>query len=337
MLEPRRIEMDVQPQAIEKLGNGTYYYNYDIQSKQVTIIDGEDQKEETRWTYIQAHLRGVPNYAACVQGIIRQFVTAEDELSLINKYSAYQMGVINDSSICTEYQEYVVLVSSIKSNVKKDFNIEEIDTKYDLLPTQADIVNLLKILVSTTTLTDVQALSCKSFYPTWESCIGKSLTTNDKVTYKGALYKVIQTVNPVLEHQTPDLVPANYNVINEVNAGTEDDPIPYVKPMVVYEGKYYTYNGIKYKCTRDSGIALQYTPDQLVGHYFERVEPLQVIAASKTFTVSSETVIDFVPPMSIENDKLYRENGIVYKCIQTSRLPISNKLADLVGYYVEIV
>lgn len=54
-------------------------------------------------------------------------------------------------------------------------------------------------------------------------------------------------------------------------------------------------------------------------------------------TRSSETVIDFVPPMPLEKDKLYKENGIVYRCIQTSKLPISNKLSDLVGYYVELV
>lgn len=37
MLEPRRIEMDVQPDLIEKLGNGTYYYNYDIKSKRLML------------------------------------------------------------------------------------------------------------------------------------------------------------------------------------------------------------------------------------------------------------------------------------------------------------
>lgn len=52
---------------------------------------------------------------------------------------------------------------------------------------------------------------------------------------------------------------------------------------------------------------------------------------------SSETVIDFVPPMPLEKGKLYKENGIVYRCIQTSKLSISNKLSDLVGHYVELV
>lgn len=60
-------------------------------------------------------------------------------------------------------------------------------------------------------------------------------------------------------------------------------------------------------------------------------------AASTMAARSSETVIDFVPPMPLEKGKLYKENGIVYRCIQTSKLSISNKLSDLVGHYVELV
>lgn len=56
---------------------------------------------------------------------------------------------------------------------------------------------------------------------------------------------------------------------------------------------------------------------------------------NKEDTISID-VIDFVSPMKIENGKYYKENGVIYKCIQTSKLSISNKLADLVGYYVEI-
>lgn len=60
-------------------------------------------------------------------------------------------------------------------------------------------------------------------------------------------------------------------------------------------------------------------------------------AASMMAARSSETVIDFVPPMPLEKGKLYKENGIVYRCIQTSKLSISNKLSDLIGHYVELV
>lgn len=190
--------------------------------------------------------------------------------------------------------------------------------------------------INTMSISDEDSLQVKEFYPEWSEFVGKELPQGYKVNYNGNLYKVIQAVNPVLEHQTPDLVPANYNVINEENKGTEDDPIPYVKPMVVYEGKYYTYEGVKYKCIRDSGNALQYTPDQLTGQYFEVSESPVVMTVSQTSGESFENITEFVPPMPIENGKLYRENGIVYRCTQTSRLAISNKLSDLVGYYVEI-
>lgn len=48
-------------------------------------------------------------------------------------------------------------------------------------------------------------------------------------------------------------------------------------------------------------------------------------------------VIDFIPPMMIEKGKLYKEDGITYECIQSSKSEISNKLKDLVGYYVNII
>ena len=56
MLDPRRIETSLQPEPIELLGNGTYYYNYDIKSEIVCVpqMDGSTREEE-RWNYIQIH------------------------------------------------------------------------------------------------------------------------------------------------------------------------------------------------------------------------------------------------------------------------------------------
>lgn len=51
-----------------------------------------------------------------------------------------------------------------------------------------------------------------------------------------------------------------------------EDPIPWAVNMIAYEGKYYCYNAVLYLCTRDSGIALQYAPDQLIDQYFSVVE-----------------------------------------------------------------
>lgn len=270
MLEPRRVSMNAQPEKIQQLGDGTYYYNYDIQSKQVQVndIETEELHEETRRDYIQVHLRGVPDYKKCIEAIIRAYITLEEELAIINKYSSYQLGVIQDSSATSEYYEYVSLVATIKTNVKKDFQIEELESDEELLPTMADITNLLRILITTTSLTDTQALTCKSLYPTWKSCIGSSLKAGDKVTHKGLLYKVKQTVNPVLENQAPEKETASlYEEINETHEGTKEDPIPYNGNMQLILGKYYSQDEVTYLCSRDSGQAVYNPLKDLVGIY----------------------------------------------------------------------
>lgn len=270
MLEPKRVEMNVQPNPIEKLGNGTYYYNYDITSKEVDIIDPETKKvaQEIRWTYIQVHLHGNPEYKTCIKAVIRAYISTEEELALINKYSAYQMGVESDPSICSKYQEYYKLVATIKTNVKKDFNIDSPEVESELVPTTIDMINLLKVLITSIPLTDTQALSCKSLYPTWNSCIGSSLKTGDKVTCKGTLYKVRQNIASVLENQAPGInTAALYEEINETHIGTKEDPIPYNNNMELELGKYYSQDGVIYLCSRDSGQAVYNPLKDLIGIY----------------------------------------------------------------------
>lgn len=65
-------------------------------------------------------------------------------------------------------------------------------------------------------------------------------------------------------------------------------------------------------------------------------EPASVMMMNTVETAGTTEAINFIPPMVIQKDKFYIEDGVTYKCIQTSKLPISNKLKDLVGYYVEI-
>lgn len=61
------------------------------------------------------------------------------------------------------------------------------------------------------------------------------------------------------------------NVKNWFNDGTEDDPIPYTPPMELFNGKFYTQDGVKYKCTRDSRTPLSHDLKDLVGTYVETV------------------------------------------------------------------
>lgn len=121
-------------------------------------------------------------------------------------------------------------------------------------------------------LSDEQSLQIKDLYPEWASFIGKSLTAGFKVLYEGRLYKVRQQIATVLENQAPsELTAALYVEINETAAGTLEDPIPYNGNMELFEGKYYSQNGVTYKCTRSTGQAVYHDLSALVGIYVEKV------------------------------------------------------------------
>ena len=120
------------------------------------------------------------------------------------------------------------------------------------------------------TFTDAQALQVKELYPEWESCVNGSLHTGDRVTYNGHLYKVRQEISVVLENQAPGIeTAALYEEIVEDHEGTFTDPIPYNNNMELFNGKYYSQNGVVYKCNRDTQQAVYNPLADLVGIYVE--------------------------------------------------------------------
>ena len=65
MLEPRRINSNIAPTTTENLGNGNWYYNYDIKSEKVELPLQEGEtvpKEVIIYNYIQIKLSGKPEY-----------------------------------------------------------------------------------------------------------------------------------------------------------------------------------------------------------------------------------------------------------------------------------
>ena len=114
--------MDVYTQTIQKLGNGTYYYNYDIKEISVEVLDLDNTiKEKTYYSFIQVLLNGQPNYKDCVKAIVRRFLTVDEEFDLINSYNSYSENLISDSEVINEYKEYLNILKQIKAKVKEDF------------------------------------------------------------------------------------------------------------------------------------------------------------------------------------------------------------------------
>lgn len=122
-------------------------------------------------------------------------------------------------------------------------------------------------------LTDGEALDKPLLIYDWSVYVGKSLKQNQCVSYSDSIYRVRQDIDTVLENQYPSVdTAALYEVIELQATGTIDDPIEFVIPMEIFKDKYYVYNGVKYKCTRDSQTALNAGLDTLVDIYVTKVE-----------------------------------------------------------------
>lgn len=120
-------------------------------------------------------------------------------------------------------------------------------------------------------LTDEQALTAKALYPTWESLIGTAATPGQRFRYGEALYKVLQAHTFSTKWIPGTETASLYEAIDESHAGTISDPIPWIPPMTLYNGKYYTEDSKLYECWRDSGTALAYDLADLVGTYVTEI------------------------------------------------------------------
>ena len=122
-------------------------------------------------------------------------------------------------------------------------------------------------------LEDAVALTAVELFPQWEKLVreSKKVTKGFRFQYGGELYRTEQPEYIFVEHYVPGAVGTEslFSRVDETHAGTIDDPIPYETNMEIYEGLYYSQNGVTYLCIRDSGQPLYHDLSALVGSYVE--------------------------------------------------------------------
>lgn len=154
---------------------------------------------------------------------------------------------------------------------------EEVDSVPEMeesnVPVQEQILKAQKLIMKTRDdVSNNTALEMPDLFPNFVDMIGEEVKKGNILKYTGKLYRVRQD-HTVLAIYTPGIETASlYEVIDREHAGTINDPIPYTPPMEIFNGKYYTQNGVLYKCTRDSGQALTHNLADLIGTYVEMVE-----------------------------------------------------------------
>ena len=273
MFEITRIKTTIKPEKVESLGNGIWYYNYDVKE---SIEPGQEGQDETVYDFVQVRISGTPDYDKCAKAIIRAYVNSDSEFDLMNSFNAYQLGITDSAG--EDYEKYLQLLQEIKEKVGKDFN-KQADTAKSYTPKshtprQADITKLMLMTINTMSLDDQQSLEVKSLYPTWESFIGQTVEKDVKLQYNDKLFKVVQQ-HLVQQQYPPSIDTASlYTEIVEDHAGTLEDPIPYPADgnMIIYNGKYYIENDIIYLCIRDSQQPLYTALSTVVDNYVQVVE-----------------------------------------------------------------
>lgn len=126
--------------------------------------------------------------------------------------------------------------------------------------------------INTLSLTDNESLKYKIFYPVWKDLIGTEVDAGFKFTYKDTLYRVKQKHTLSLEWNPESGTESLYEEVNETNAGTLEDPIPYNNNMELEINMYYSQNGIIYLCFRGTEQPVYQNLEDLVGIYVNKVE-----------------------------------------------------------------
>lgn len=130
----------------------------------------------------------------------------------------------------------------------------------------------MKAQINTVDIPDQTSLRMKRYYPDFKESVGQTVPQGFKFVYKDVLYKTVQPTLTIQEHYPPGTgTESLYTRIDLVHTGAIYDPIPYEGNMELFNGKYYSQNGVIYLCNRDTGVAVQHALIELVGLYVEKV------------------------------------------------------------------
>lgn len=118
-------------------------------------------------------------------------------------------------------------------------------------------------------LDDTDALDGVELFPRWAADV--DVVAGERYGYGGKLYKVLQSHRTQADW-TPDVAVSLFaEVAADAEQGTKENPIPYSGNMALENGKYYSQDGVTYRCFRDTGIPVYNALADLVGLYVEVV------------------------------------------------------------------
>jgi hypothetical protein len=127
MKELKRILSNTKPNIIENLGNGNWYYYYDIQPVKREVYDQNTKKEESVlwYNFFLLKISEKPTYKKCVEKLIRHYISESEEFDLLNSACSDLLAGLTESNNITKYKESLATINEIKTNVAKDLEKDE--------------------------------------------------------------------------------------------------------------------------------------------------------------------------------------------------------------------
>lgn len=138
-------------------------------------------------------------------------------------------------------------------------------------------------------LTDAEGLENVELFAQY--AVGKDYAVGDRFQYNGELYKVLQAHTSQQSWVPGTGTESLYVRVDDIHAGTAEDPIPYNGNMELIENLYYTQDGVLYRCTRSTGTAVYNALSELVGIYVE-------VVTSEPEEPTGDEVAEWVQPDS---------------------------------------
>lgn len=127
------------------------------------------------------------------------------------------------------------------------------------------------IVKASASLSDEDALGAVELFAPYQ--IDHEYKRDDRFHDGDKLFRVLQD-HTSAEQWKPDATPALYAEVALPSDGTTPDkPIAYNNNMALERGKYYSQNGVVYRCTRDTVNPVYNNLADLVGIYVEVYEP----------------------------------------------------------------
>ena len=164
-------------------------------------------------------------------------------------------------------------------------------------------------------LTDAEGLENVELFAQYE--VGKDYAIGDRFQYNGELYKVLQAHTSQADWVPGTGTESLYAKVDEIHAGTAEDPIPYSGNMELTKNLYYIQDDVLYRCTRSTGQPVYNALSELVGIYVE-------VVTSEPEEPAGDEVAEWVQPTGAQDaynvgDRV-SHNGMVWECTSPSNV-----------------